>query len=170
MRSGDAYVAGLRDGRSVFLDGERVDDVTKHPAFAEPIRRIADTYDRARSTDALDITSYLDAATGERYAAMWLMPRSAADLEARRRVHRFWAEASYGLMGRTPDHVACVLTAFASARALFARGGERFGDHVVRFYEKARAEDLYVTYAIVPPQVDRSQPAHKQRSEERRVG
>jgi 4-hydroxyphenylacetate 3-monooxygenase len=162
MRSGDAYVAGLRDGRAVFLDGERVDDVTKHPAFVEPIRRIADTYDRARSKDALDVTSYRDPATGERYGAMWLVPRSADDLEARRRVHRFWAEASYGLMGRTPDHVACVLTAFASARALFARGGGRFGDHVVRFYEKARAEDLYVTYAIVPPQVDRSQPAHKQ--------
>jgi len=43
MRSGDAYVADLRDGRSVFLDGERVGDVTKHPAFAEPIRRIAET-------------------------------------------------------------------------------------------------------------------------------
>ncbi len=162
MRSGDAYVADLRDRRAVYLDGERVDDVTKHSAFAEPIRRIAETYDRARADDALDVTSYLDPATGERYGAMWLVPRSADDLEARRRVHRFWAEASYGLMGRTPDHVACVLTAFAGARDLFARGGARFGDNVVRFYEKARAEDLYVTYAIVPPQIDRSQPAHRQ--------
>jgi 4-hydroxyphenylacetate 3-monooxygenase len=162
MRSGDAYVADLRDGRSVYLDGERVGDVTKHPAFAEPIRRIAETYDRARSDDALDVTSYLDPATGERHGTMWLVPRCAADLEARRRVHRFWAEASYGLMGRTPDHVACVLTAFAGGRDLFARGGARFGDNVVRFHEKARAEDLYVTYAVVPPQIDRSQPAHRQ--------
>jgi 4-hydroxyphenylacetate 3-monooxygenase len=162
MRSGDAYVADLRDGRSVLLDGERVDDVTKHPAFAEPIRRIAATYDRARSDDALDVTSYLDPATGERHGAMWLVPRSADDLEARRRVHRFWAEASYGLMGRTPDHVACVLSAFAGGRELFARGGARFGDNVVRFHERARAEDLYVAYAVVPPQIDRSQPAHRQ--------
>ena len=162
MRSGDAYIAGLRDGRSVYLDGERIDDVTKHPAFVEPIRRIAETYDRARSSDALDVTSFIDPATGARHGAMWLVPRSAGDLEARRRVHRFWAEASFGLMGRTPDHVACVLTAFAGARDLFARGGARYGDHVVAFYEKARAEDLYVTYAIVPPQVDRSQPAHRQ--------
>ena len=94
MRSGDAYVADLRDGRSVFLDGERVDDVTKHPAFAEPIRRIAATYDRARADDALDVTSYLDPTTGERHGTMWLVPRSADDLEARRRLHRFWAEAS----------------------------------------------------------------------------
>jgi 4-hydroxyphenylacetate 3-monooxygenase len=162
MRSGDAYVAALRDGRAVYLDGERVDDVTKHPAFAEPIRRIAETYDRARSSDALDVTTYRDPATGERHGAMWLVPRSAEYLEARRRVHRFWAEASYGLMGRTPDHVACVLSAFAGSPQLFARGGARYGDNVVRFHARARAEDLYVTYAVVPPQVDRSQPAHRQ--------
>ena len=43
MRSPEDYLASLRDGRAVFLDGERVDDVTKHPAFAPPIRRIADS-------------------------------------------------------------------------------------------------------------------------------
>jgi 4-hydroxyphenylacetate 3-monooxygenase len=48
MRSGSAYVAGLRDGRAVYLDGELVKDVTVHPAFAEPIKGIARTYDRAR--------------------------------------------------------------------------------------------------------------------------
>ena len=31
----------------------------------------------------------------------------------------------------------------------------------MRFYEKARAEDLYVAYAIVPPQIDRATPAHQ---------
>ncbi|MGH2667631.1 MAG: 4-hydroxyphenylacetate 3-hydroxylase N-terminal domain-containing protein, partial [bacterium] len=111
MRRGDRYVESLRDGRAVYLDGERVADVTKHPAFAEPIRRIADRYDAARSPDAEPITTYVDPVTGQRYGAMWAIPRTAEDLEARRRVHRFWAEASYGLMGRTPDHVACVLTA-----------------------------------------------------------
>jgi 4-hydroxyphenylacetate 3-monooxygenase len=147
MRTGAAYLASLRDGRAIFLDGARVDDVTTHPAFAEPVRRIAERYDAARlQPDA---------------GAMWLIPRSAEDLGRRRAVHRFWAEGSYGLMGRTPDHVACVLTAFAGWRQLFDRGGRRFGDNVVRFHEKARDEDLYVAYAIVPPQVDRATPAHR---------
>jgi 4-hydroxyphenylacetate 3-monooxygenase len=65
-------------------------------------------------------------------------------------------------MGRTPDHVACVLSAFAGWRQLFDRGGTRFGDNVTRFYERARDEDLYVAYGIVPLQIDRSQPAHRQ--------
>src|SRR5713101_3254906 len=161
MRSGDAYVASLRDGRSVYLDGERIDDVTKHPAFVEPIRRIAETYDRAKAAAGEPALTFADPATGARHSNMWLVPRSAEDLGARRRIHRFWAEPSYGLMGRTPDHVASVLTAFAAWRQLFDRGGARFGDNVVRFYERARAEDLYVTYASVPPQVDRSKPAHR---------
>jgi 4-hydroxyphenylacetate 3-monooxygenase len=162
MRGATHYLESLRDGRAVFLDGERVDDVTKHPGFAEPIRRIAQTWDRAAAADVQASTTYVDAATGRRHSAMWLVPRSAEDLAARRRVHRLWAEPSYGLMGRTPDHVACVLSAFAGWRQLFDRGGTRFGDNVVRFYEKARDEELYVAYGIVPPQIDRSQPAHRQ--------
>jgi 4-hydroxyphenylacetate 3-monooxygenase len=145
----------------VFLDGERVTDVTKHPAFAEPIRRIAEQYDRARDSAALPVTETVDPETGERIGAMWLRPRSAADLGVRRGVHRHWAEASYGLMGRTPDHVASVLTGFAMARDFFARGGAEFADHVVRFHARARAEDLYLSYAIVPPQIDRTRPAHQ---------
>jgi 4-hydroxyphenylacetate 3-monooxygenase len=161
MRRGDDYIAALRDGRAVFLDGERVDDVTKHPAFAEPIRRIAETYDRAAAPEAREVTTAVDPATGQRHGTMWSIPRTAEDLERRRRLHRFWAEPSYGLMGRTPDHVACVLTAFASWRQLFDRAGSQFGDRVVRFHARARDEDLYVAYAIVPPQVDRANPAHR---------
>ena len=161
MRRSADYVASLRDGRAIFLDGTRVEDVTTHPAFAESVRRIAERYDAARH--APDVTTCTDPASGKRIGAMWLIPRSAEDLGKRRAVHRFWAEGSYGLMGRTPDHVASVLTAFAGWRQLFDRAGRRFGDNVVRFYEKARDEDLYVAYAIVPPQVDRATPAHKLR-------
>src|SRR5688500_7519287 len=92
MRRGADYLASLRDGRAIFLDGKRVDDVTTHPAFAESIRRIAERYDAARH------------ATGITPGDMWLIPRTAEDLGRRRAVHRFWAEGSYGLMGRTPDH------------------------------------------------------------------
>lgn len=161
MRSGAAYISSLRDSRAVYLDGARVEDVTKHPAFVEPIRKVAETYDRARVAGADPALTWVDAATGTRLSNMWLIPRASDDLAARRRVHRFWAEPSYGLMGRTPDHVASVITAFAAWRQLFDRGGRQFGDNVVRFYDKARAEDLYIAYAIVPPQIDRAKPAHQ---------
>src|SRR5206468_1528000 len=46
-RSGSEYTRALKDGRAVFLDGGRVDDVTSHPAFAEGVRSIARLYDIA---------------------------------------------------------------------------------------------------------------------------
>src|SRR5262249_53188062 len=96
MRSGAAYVASLQDGRSVFLDGERVDDVTKHRAFAEPIRCIAETYDRAKAAAKDPALTFADPATGARHSNMWLVPGSAGDLGARPRLPRLWAEPSFG--------------------------------------------------------------------------
>lgn len=160
MRTGDDYIQGLVDGRAIYLDGEPVDDVTTHAAFAQAIRVIADTYDRARDSDDQWDT---DEATGERVNKMWRIPRSSEDLRARRHAHEFWADASFGLMGRTPDHVASLLSAFAGSKDIFARHGrQQFADNVVRYYERARREELYVAYVIVPPQVDRSKPAHQQ--------
>src|SRR5207247_854877 len=49
VRTGAAYVAALRDGRAVYLDGERIKDVTSHPGFAEPIRHIAEIYETDRA-------------------------------------------------------------------------------------------------------------------------
>jgi 4-hydroxyphenylacetate 3-monooxygenase len=159
MRSGADYAAGLSDGRAVYLDGKLVEDVRTHPAFAGPIEVIADTYDHV-GADAED--AYVDPKSGETFSGMWRIPHSAADLTERRHTHERWAKPSFGLMGRTPDHVASLLTAFAASNEVFGRAGERFAQNVVAFYEKARAEDLYVAYAIVPPQVDRSKPAHQQ--------
>ena len=38
MRTGSDYLRSLNDGRQVFVDGERVDDVTRHIAFREAAR------------------------------------------------------------------------------------------------------------------------------------
>jgi 4-hydroxyphenylacetate 3-monooxygenase len=43
-----------------------------------------------------------------------------------------------------------------------AGGGQNFADNVVKFYEHLRDNHLYASYAIVPPQIDRSKPAHRQ--------
>jgi 4-hydroxyphenylacetate 3-monooxygenase len=162
MRSGAAFVASLRDGRAVYLDGERVKDVTAHPAFAEPIRQVAAMYDLAREKWDPAATTYVEPATGQRTSAMWLIPRSSADLALRRQMHRAWAECSYGVMGRTADSGASILAGYAGTAEVFARGGQRFAENVLRFYARARDEDLFIPYAVVPPQVDRTKPAHQQ--------
>src|SRR5437870_5628436 len=88
MRTGREFLESLHDGRAVYLDGERVTDVTSHPAFAEPIRQVATMYDLARERWDPDTTTYVEPATGSRTSAMWLIPRSAAAFTVRGRSAR----------------------------------------------------------------------------------
>ncbi|HEX6445147.1 MAG TPA: 4-hydroxyphenylacetate 3-hydroxylase N-terminal domain-containing protein [Streptosporangiales bacterium] len=162
MRNGSQYVDALRDGRQVFIEGERVEDVTTHPAFRGAVRSIARLYDVASDEEHRETMTALDPDTGERVNVAYLIPRSQEDLARRRRGLRLWAEQTYGLMGRTPDHVAGFLSGFAAAPEVFGRAGKEFAENVVRFHRFAAREDIYAAYTIVPPQIDRSKPAHQQ--------
>jgi 4-hydroxyphenylacetate 3-monooxygenase len=161
-RSGDEYVRGLRDGRTVLFNGERVADVTKHPAFAAGVHTVAHLYDLAHDPANRDVMTYPSPRDGRPINKCWLVPRTREDLAARRRAIKCWADASYGFLGRSPDHVASFVAGFAGSPAFYARGGQPFADNLLRFAAKAADEDLYVSYVIVHPTVDRSKPAHQQ--------
>ncbi len=162
MRSGAELLRSLDDGRQVFLDGERVGRVTEHPAFREAARRIANLFDIAAAPELRERMTFPSPKTGAPVWRAWQIPRSHADLKARRLFSESWAEATFGLMGRTPDHVGGFFTGFAATPGVFAAGGQQFADNLVRFYEELRDRHLYASYAIVPPQIDRSKAAHKQ--------
>jgi 4-hydroxyphenylacetate 3-monooxygenase len=157
MRRGSDYISGLRDGRVVFLHGRPVEDVTAHAGFAPAIRAIAALYDGM--SDRPDLV--VDDAEGS-YSAMWLTPLTAGDLLRRHRIHRYWAEGTFGLIGRTPDHVAALLTALAARPDILDRGGDGYGERATSFYREARTNDWHVAIALTPPQIDRSKPAHQQ--------
>ena len=161
-RTGDDYLESLRDGRRVYVNGERVEDVTEHPAFAEAARSIATLYDIASSPEHRDVMTFRSPTTGEPVNKAFLMPRTREDLAARRQAMICWAEATYGIMGRSPDHVASILTGLALRADIYQRGGPEFAERVVGYYEYVRDRDLYVSNVMHPPQIDRSKPGHQQ--------
>jgi 4-hydroxyphenylacetate 3-monooxygenase len=165
MRQGSEYVAGLRDGRRVYIDGGLVEDVTSHPAFAGAVASIARLYDLAADGANRELMTYSSPKTGAPVNRIFMIPRTKDDLRLRRLAIARWAQESFGFMGRTPDHVAGFFAGFASWPQLFARGGERFAANVTAFYERLRDEDLYATYTIVPPQIDRSRAANEQQDQ-----
>lgn len=162
MRTGDDYLRSLRDGRAVFLDGELVKDVTTHPAFAAAARSAATLFDIAADPANAERMTFTSPSSGKPVLRAYQIPRSHADLRARRLASEMWSEASFGMMGRTPDHVSSFFCGFAAVPQVFAAGGREYGERVVSFYEKLRENHLWATYAIVPPQIDRSKPAHRQ--------
>lgn len=161
-RSGSAYVAGLRDGRTVFVGGERVPDVTTHPAFAAVVQLVAGLYDIAHDPANRELMTFASPTDGRPVNLSFLVPRSPSDLTRRRGAHKAWADATYGLLGRAPDHVAAFFAGFAGAPEFFARGSRELADNLLRFHAKAADEDLYLSYAIVHPTIDRARPAHQQ--------
>ncbi|MGH3663903.1 MAG: 4-hydroxyphenylacetate 3-hydroxylase family protein, partial [Micromonosporaceae bacterium] len=161
-RSGKEYIAGLRDSRRVFIDGEYVSDVAAHPAFKGAVESISRVYDLANDPRHAAEMTYPSPATGEPVNLSYLIPRSEDDLRRRRVALRKSAEATFGMMGRGPEHVAGFLAGWAGRPDIFAAAGQRFADNVTRFYEHVRDNDLYCSYAIVPPQIDRGKPAHQQ--------
>jgi 4-hydroxyphenylacetate 3-monooxygenase len=162
MRTGAEYLRSLKDGRRVFVDGERVADVTEHPAFRQATRSIANLFDIAADPALRKRMTYPSPKTGAPVWRAWQIPRTHEDLRARRLFSETWAEATFGLMGRSPDHVAGFFAGYAATPQVFAAGGEKYADNLVAFYEFMRDNHVYASYAIVPPQIDRSKPAHKQ--------
>jgi 4-hydroxyphenylacetate 3-monooxygenase len=164
LRSGKDYIEALKDdGRRVFVDGEEVNDVTGHPAFREAVRSIADIYDIACDPANREVMTYPSPTTGSPVNRSWQLPETRDDLTARRAALAKISESNLGFMGRTPDHVAGFFVGWVMAPDLFAEDGDpRFKDNLIRFYEFLRDNDAYITYTIVPPQIDRSKPAHQQ--------
>ena len=54
IRTGAEYLEGLRDGREVYIYGERVEDVTTHPAFRNSARTMARLYDALHDPEKKD--------------------------------------------------------------------------------------------------------------------
>jgi 4-hydroxyphenylacetate 3-monooxygenase len=150
LRSGNDYLAAIRDGRRVYVGSELVRDVTTHPAFRNSARSFADIYDRKRAPENVEATSYEE--NGERFTGWYLMPRDRDGLSKRTETHRRVAKWTYGLLGRAPDHVASFVTGLAMAPELFEANRKGFGTNLTRYYDKMRHEDLYACYVVIPPQ------------------
>jgi 4-hydroxyphenylacetate 3-monooxygenase len=168
MRGGSQYVESLDDGRQVYINGEKVRGVAEHPAFSGAVRTTASLYDTA--LDPSNDMVFTDPETGTEANKVFMIPRDSEDLKQRRQAILSWAKITNGLMGRSPDHVGNFIAGFASAPEVFASAGDSFANNVRRFYQTIIREDLYVTYTIIPPQVDRSKTAQGQEDAFTQVG
>lgn len=159
LRTGDDFLSDLRrSSRSIYVDGECVSNPVDHPAFRDGARSLARLFDFAAAQENRELMTFPSPDTGAPVWRCYQIPRSHAELRAKRIAAEKWAELSFGLMGRTPDHVANFFAGYAAKPRLFGK----LADNLLAFYRHARDTHRYLTYAIVPPQIDRSKPAHKQ--------
>src|SRR5215472_12960895 len=134
--SGSEKLERMRDGRVVYVGAERVDDVTSHPAFRNGARTIAALYDLKADPAQRDLFTFEE--NGERIGLPWLRCRTREDLARRMRAMKAIADASYGLIGRSPDHVAGLITGLAMKPTLLDALTPGIGENLTQYYKHAR--------------------------------
>ena len=147
LKTGSDHLKSLRDGRVVYIGSEKVDDVTTHPAFRNAARTVAAIYDMKAADPELSFKE-----KGETYSAYFLRAKTKEDLAKRTAVHKAIARMSYGLLGRSPDHVSSFVTGMAMNSSVFGK----YSENLIRYYEHMRREDVYGVYAVLPPQAARN--------------
>src|SRR5437660_7893429 len=65
IRTGEQLLQSLRDGRQLFIDGNRVEDVTADPRFAAAARSLAQLYDMQHDPALIDRMTFLSPTSGE---------------------------------------------------------------------------------------------------------
>ena len=158
--TGARYIESLKDGREVWLDGEKVQDVTSHPAFSGMVNELARIYDLQNSNEYQDQMTFVSPDTGTRTSVSWLLPRSMDELKAKRRNSEVWNQQCWGQLGRGPDILAPYIIALYNARESFSDASHAkcdFGENISNYYHYCMENDLFLTHALGDPQVDRSE-------------
>ncbi|HEX2654643.1 MAG TPA: 4-hydroxyphenylacetate 3-hydroxylase N-terminal domain-containing protein [Xanthobacteraceae bacterium] len=154
--TGAEYLDSLRDGREVWIHGERVKDVTTHPAFRNAARSIARLYDALHDPKSKDaLTCPTDTGSGGYTHKFFRVARSRDDLIAQRDAIAHWARMSYGWMGRTPDYKASLMNTLGANYKFY----DKFADNARDWYKRAQDNVLFMNHAIVNPPVDRAKAA-----------
>jgi len=166
-RTGQEYINGLKEHpREVWIDGERVEDVTTHPALRNGVKSVAALYDMQHDPELREEMNYASPTTGDPVGLSFMIPQTVEDLERRRNMMTRWAWASCGMMGRSPDFLNVIFAAWAGASDFFAQDRPEFKQNVSNYYEYIRENDLTLTHALLNLQRRRGASATDTVSEE----
>ena len=156
--TGAEYLEGLRDGREIWLYGERVQDVTTHPAFRNAARMVARLYDALHDpAQQAVLTTETDTGSGGRTHKFCRASRSAQELLEARDAIAAWARIGYGWMGRSPDYKAAFLGTLGSHHEYYAP----YHVYANRLYQESQEKVLFLSHALINPPVDCSRPLHE---------
>lgn len=151
--NGEEYLESLRDGRNIFFDGERVKDVTSHPAFRNAARSVARLYDALHAPATREILTKVD-----RYGILthkFFAPAyTAQDLAEAAEAIAVWQRMSFGWMGRTPEYKAAFMATLGADPGYYAP----FEETARQWYQEYASRVLFMNHVIVDPPVDRNRP------------
>ena len=140
--TGAEYLKSLRDGREVYIYGERVKDVTTHPAFRNAAVSVGKLYDACTTPKARQVlTTATDTGSGGYTHRFFKAARSREDVIGQRDAIAAWARLTYGWMGRTPDYKAAFLNTLGANAEFYGK----FADNARAWHVRAQEAVLTST-------------------------
>ena len=164
-KTGAEHIKSLKDGRTVYIDGKLVPDVTEHPAFRNSVKSAALLYDYQARPENIEMMTFLPPGSNRRINRAWQMPRNYAEMVQRRKAMQAWARLSYGFMGRSPDHLASALVGQRMGIEVFEKHGPKRAQALRDYFEEASRNDYFLTYVIINPQAERAKDWGEQKEE-----
>ena len=162
IRSVEEYKESLRDGRRVYISGEKVEDITTHPILGITCDTIAAGYGLTASEDPevknLFVAPHPE--TGEAINRLFITPGGTEDLANRTKM----IQRSIQLIGSLPFGkdigTDCLNAAFVVAGQM---GKKEYQDNAKNFLEHLRKNDLHTCGAVSCVKGDRGKEPAKQK-------
>jgi 4-hydroxyphenylacetate 3-monooxygenase len=162
IRRGAEYLESLRDGRRLWLMGQRVEDVTTHPALAGCARSVAAVYDLQHDVAHQELLTVPSPSTGQPVSRAYLLPRSVEDLARQRSMYECLVRRAGGVAARLPQHLATVVLGLYDVRELLGREDPAFAERAAHYFEYCRENDRSIATVFSNPLHHRNHPVAKQ--------
>ncbi|MFC9360128.1 4-hydroxyphenylacetate 3-hydroxylase family protein [Rhodococcus sp. NPDC057014] len=156
IRTGDEYRESIRDGREVWVDGERVKDVADHPMFKPIVDVRARIYDLAHDEATQDAMTYVDPDSGERNAIANKLPRTQQDWLDKRAAVDLVLDDTRGVVTRVGDETIGEMWSLFDGQDVLNEVDPRFSENIRRHLERSVREDPFHVSANTDPKGDRS--------------
>jgi 4-hydroxyphenylacetate 3-monooxygenase len=156
IRTGDEYRASLKDGREVWIAGERVEDVTTHPMFRPLVDVRARIYDMAHDPATAAVMTYVDDDIGETCAVGLKLPRTQQDWLDKRAATDAVLDDIAGVVTRVGDETVGELWSLYDGRDVLNEVDPRFGENIERHIHQVIHRDPFHVSANTDPKGDRS--------------
>lgn len=155
-QTGAEYLESIaNDGREVWIDGERVKDVTTHPAFRNSTRMICRLYDAMHDeANSKILRAPLHDGSGWTHPG-FLAPRTLEESVQQTDAYAAWAKIGYGWLGRSPDFIGA---AFCPSFDIESDYFGEFASNAKNYARHLQKNVPYIGHAIVNPPIDRSTP------------
>jgi len=165
LMTGKTYRESLRDGRQVWIEGERVKDVTTHAAFMPMIDTIAQIYDLHTQRGFAEYLTYA-LPDGEPASRFYKLPTEPEDLKYRRLMTLSILNEISPVIDRFGDETVSPLFVLADQKALLDRFDKRYHQNVTRWLKRLQRENLFLTSGNTDPKGNRSKQPYQQRDQD----